>query len=268
DLERTLHYCLESLAIWRELGNPRGIADTLLSLLFAMLPRPEQRQRARAAGEESLRRYRALRDPRGEALALTGLGVVASLDGDFGQAVTLHEAALDLARRIDDRSTEARVLGNLGATELDRGDLARAAELLAHAAHAFTELGNPDGIASALEALATLRVKQGDDARAARIVGAAAELRERLAIPVPTESQTRQAEMTETLQRRLGDRYDVLLREGAALSPEAAIDEALARTAAPPASDPLAAALQGLDDLLGLPPTRGEGDSAAHAVVE
>jgi predicted ATPase/class 3 adenylate cyclase len=252
DLERALRYLLESLAIWRELGNPRGIADTLLSLLFAMSSEPEQRQRARAAGEESLRRYRTLRDPRGEALALTGLGMVASAEGDFGQAVSLHEEALDLARRIDDRVTEARALGNLGIAEIDRDNLERAASLLEEHLHTVMDLGDPDGLASALEALAALRTREADDARAAHVAGAAGALRERLEIPVPPESRVRHAETMETLRQRLGDRLDALLRDGATLSPEAAATEALARETGPPPGDSLATALQGLDDLLGL----------------
>ena len=248
DLALSLQRCTESLAIWRELGDTRRIAELLLSILFLLANEPAQRDRAGAVGEESLRRFRALGDVRGEALTLSGLGLVASGEGDLERAALLHAESLRLAQQIEDRSTEARALGSLGLVELDRGRLDRAADLLGRSLQAVRTLGDPDGTASALEALAAVHAARGDDERAARLRGAADALRTTIGAPVPAELRQRYASLSETLARRLDDRCEILLREGAALSLEDAVATALAERGGP--DDALSTSLRELDILL------------------
>ena len=105
DIDSALQGYLDCLQIWRGLDDARGIADMLLNVLLLLAPQPQERVRARAVGEEALRRFRALEDPLDEALTLTGLGLVALGEGDLDGAATLHEESLRLAKQIEDPST-------------------------------------------------------------------------------------------------------------------------------------------------------------------
>jgi predicted ATPase/class 3 adenylate cyclase len=254
DVELALQRYLECLQIWRNVGDARGIADMLLNVLLLLAPFPAERQRARAAGEESLRLFRELGEATGEALALSGLGLVASGEGNLELAASLHAESLQLARRIEDLATEARALGNLAAIELDRGNFDHAEDLLRRHLEAVNTLGDLDGVAFSLEGFAALYTARMDDERAARLYGAAGALRTRIAIAIPPVSLQRHESVAKTLAERLADRYVDLVAEGSTLDPVQATVEALRRSEVRSNPDPLAESLRALDDVLGIIP--------------
>jgi predicted ATPase/class 3 adenylate cyclase len=255
DLDLALQRYLECLQIWRTVGDARGIADMLLNVLMLLAPLPTERQRARAAGEESLRLFRDLGEATGEALALSGLGHIASEEGNLELAASLHAESLQLARRIEDLATEARALGSLAVIDLDRANVDHAEDLLRRHLEAVNTLGDLDGVAFSLEAFAALYTARMDDERAARLYGAAGALRDRIAIAIPPVSLQRHESVAKTLAERLGDRFLNLVTEGSTLDPAQATVEALRRREASSSSDPLAESLQALDDVLGTIPT-------------
>jgi predicted ATPase/class 3 adenylate cyclase len=262
DVELALQRYLECLRIWRNVGDARGIADMLLNVLLLLAPVPVERQRARAAGEESLRLFRELGEATGEALGLSGLGLIASGEGDLDLAASLHAESLQLARRIEDLATEARALGNLAVIELDRGNFDQAEDLLRLHLEAVNRLGDLDGVAFSLEAFAALYAARMDDERAARLYGAAGALRNRIALAVPPESLQRHESVAKTLAERLEDRYPDLVAEGSTLDPAQATLEALRRSEASSDTEPLAESLRALDDVLGSIPARDRRESA------
>jgi len=262
DVQRALQQYLECLQIWRNVGDARGIADMLLNVLLLLAPLPAERQRARASGEESLRLFRELGEAAGEALALSGLGLIASGEGKLELAASLHTESLELARRIEDLATEARALGNLAVIELDREHLDHAEDLLRRHLEAVHTLGDLDGIAFSLEAFAALYTARMDDERAARLYGAAGALRDRIALAVPPESLQRHGSVAKTLAARLADRYSDLVTAGATLDPAQATAEALRRSGATATMDPLAESLRALDDVLGIIPARDRREFA------
>ena len=262
DLELALQRYLECLQIWRSVGDARGIADMLLNVLMLLAPLRAERQRARAAGEESLRLFRDLGEAAGEALALSGLGLIASGEGNLELAASLHTESLQLARRIEDLATEARALGDLAVIDLDRGNFDHAEELLRRHLEAVNTLGDLDGVAFSLEAFAALYTARMDDERAARLYGAAGALRDRIAIAIPPVSLQRHESVAKTLAERLGDRYLHLVTEGSTLDSAQATVEALRRREGSSSSDPLAESLQSLDDVLGIIPASDKREFA------
>jgi tetratricopeptide (TPR) repeat protein len=265
DVQRALQRYLECLHIWRKVGDARGIADMLLNVLLLLAPLPAERQRARAAGEESLRQFRDLGETTGEALALSGLGLIASGEGDLELAASLHAESLELAQRIEDLATAARALGNLAVIDLDRGNFDHAEDLLRRHLEAVNTLGDLDGVAFSLEGFAALYTARMDDQRAARLYGAADALRDRIALAVPPESLQRHESVAKTLAQRLADRYPDLVTEGSTLDPAQAIAEALRRSEASANTDQLAESLRALDDVLGIMPA---GDRQEFAVKQ
>ena len=251
EVPQALARYMAGVAEWRVLEDARGIADMLVNIVQLLAPVGEHRERARAAGEEALARYRTLRDPLGEAEALSGLGLLAMVEGDLERAEERHAAALALFREIEDAGGEARVLGSLGLIALDRGDLAGAAERLEGALRLAMTLGEPDAVACWLEGMAALRLAEGEDRHAARLYGAAEAARERIGIPHPPEMRARLDTAQDVLRQRLGADLEAVWRAGGALTLEEATGEALTGPGPVDAAEPVAA-MQSLDDLLGI----------------
>jgi predicted ATPase/DNA-binding SARP family transcriptional activator len=135
----TLHE--EALALWRELGDRAGIADSL-NHLGAVAYGQGDAARAVALFEEALVLRRELGDRHGIAAWLGNLGIVAFWQGDFGRAVTLHEEVLDLWRVLGDQHNIATALTTLGALAYWQGNVRRAKALLEEALALARELGD------------------------------------------------------------------------------------------------------------------------------
>lgn len=95
-----------ALALYRELGHPNGVANSLHELTLVALA---QRRRADALQmmDEALTLYRQTRDTLGEANVLWTMGVVARDSGDIPLARSRFESALILSRRIPSPPTTA-----------------------------------------------------------------------------------------------------------------------------------------------------------------
>lgn len=246
DLPLALQYYSECVGIWQSLGDERGAATVLLNMLLLLAPLPSERVRARATGEECLRRFRALGDRQGEALTLCGLGLIARQADDLATAELFANQGLHLARDIGDRSSEAWALANLAVVALDRREHAAATAHLLALVRASDDVGDQDGIASALLLVASLLAATDRAEDAARLLGTAMQLRDDLDIATPPELRERNAALTTTLEERLGDHLAPLLAEGRSLAP---LPTMLAALEPPRASNPFAV----LDDLLGMP---------------
>jgi tetratricopeptide (TPR) repeat protein len=90
----------ESLALFREVDDRRGVAEALQGL--GSMAMNEDPSLARARLEESLAAWQQLPDERGTAGAagaIAGLGAVAYLQGDYAAARARYEEALAIRRR-------------------------------------------------------------------------------------------------------------------------------------------------------------------------
>jgi predicted ATPase/class 3 adenylate cyclase len=245
------HY-MDCIALWRELNDATGVADMLLNVVQLLAPLDKHRARAKATGEEALQRYRDLRNPQGEALALSSLGLIASRERDLDRAAKLHAESLTLFHEIEDSAGEVRALGSLGLVALDQGDLAAAAGHLERSLRLVVESGDLEPAAYWLEGLAAVRLAQGDRHRAAQLYGAADALWERIGIPRPPEILDRFELNRTVLVERMDHEFDRAWAAGREMSFDAAVAEALAQTASRDIDEEPDVALRALDDLLGL----------------
>jgi predicted ATPase/class 3 adenylate cyclase len=173
----------ESLTLFRELGDQRGIANVLNysgNIAWAQ----GDLERAKALHEESLAIRRALGDQGGIASSLGNLGNIAWAQGDYERAKVLYEECLALFRELGNQWGVANVLNNLGVVVRAQGDYERARVLLEESLTLFRELGSQWGIVNALEELAKLAGVKGQRERAARLLGAAEALREVIGAPM------------------------------------------------------------------------------------
>lgn len=127
---------------------------------------PEARPRARDAYDDALRRFRALGDSRGEALALAGLGRAAYALADFAGAVVRLQESLDRWRAIGDAWQQGYVLGRIGEALVGQGKAEQSLPVLAEALTALRASGDRRGEAQSLNDLGAANEVRGAGAEA------------------------------------------------------------------------------------------------------
>jgi tetratricopeptide (TPR) repeat protein/transcriptional regulator with XRE-family HTH domain len=111
---------------------------------------------------------RHLGDRFGEANALSDLGDVRQLQGDYRAAVQDLEQALAIYRDLGDRQGQANVLSDLGSGRRMTGDYQAAAQVDEEALGIYRDLGDKLGQAKVLRILGALRLSMDDYHAAAR----------------------------------------------------------------------------------------------------
>lgn len=119
----------ESLQLYRQLGDRRGIAYCLDRLgSVARLARLDYTA-AQALHEESLALFKQLEDRLGIQYALYALGLTAAGRSDLPAAAAFYEEAIALARAAEDGHSAAYMLNQLALVCMQRGDYTRAHHL-------------------------------------------------------------------------------------------------------------------------------------------
>jgi predicted ATPase/transcriptional regulator with XRE-family HTH domain len=257
----------DSLALWRALGDTRGIAGALNNLAGVAL---EMGNDAEAAPlyQESLALFRALGDRPGLTATLHNLSQVMCAQGNYGTALALtqesmalareagdkdalarmlitmgeierrqghlapaeqyYEAGLTLLRELNDRRGAALALSNLGPLAQQQGDLPRAEALLRESLRLYQETGDRSGIAFCLGALAGVAGARGHYERAGRLFGASETLTAALGKPLDSSDQQEYDRNLAAVRAQLnGDLLARALVAGRAFTPDEAVDYAL-----------------------------------------
>lgn len=126
--------------------------------------------RAERRLQEALALCEGLGDRRGEASALQALGSVSRERGLYGQAEAYHERSLALWRGLDDEYEVARSFNYLGFAAWLQGEHGRAEELCARTLATFRRLGDAEGVVWALINLGSAALYSGDPARATTLL--------------------------------------------------------------------------------------------------
>ncbi|HLK60521.1 MAG TPA: tetratricopeptide repeat protein [Chthonomonadaceae bacterium] len=218
----------EGLPLRRELGDKQDIASSLNNLGLVADNQGDYAS-ARTLYEESLAIKREFGDKQGIASSLNNLGSVASTQGDFISARSLFEESLTIQQELGERSGIALSLHNLGFVAYAEGDYAPARSLYREALAIRRELGERLAITTSLEIFAKLEVKEERTERAARLWGAAEQLREEMGSPLPPKNQDEYARHLTAARRTLGEEaFSAAWAEGRAMTLEQAIAYALA----------------------------------------
>lgn len=140
----------ESLATYRELGDPRGEAAVSLDLAGLYLDRRRPSE-ARERAERGLGLVRRLGDRLPEAAGLMLLARVALAEGRPDAARGAAEEALGTFREYSDRLGAGRALLTLAAALLDLDEVDEAVDAVSGAVGEFDALGDRHGLAEAEE---------------------------------------------------------------------------------------------------------------------
>ena len=118
--------------------------------------------------EAAIQAARHLGDRLGQAGALTDLGNVRRLTGEYPAAAQTLEQALGIYRDLGDRLGQANALHVLGVMRLDTGEYPAAAQTLEQALGIYRDLGDRLGQANALSRLGAVRLDTGEYPAAAQ----------------------------------------------------------------------------------------------------
>ena len=173
----------EALAVWRELGDPREIANALFNRAYADMivimgggADDDQLTGGRAMLEEALELYRGAGDRAGEGNALWGLGSYHYFTADAARAEDWYREALELHRASDQRTMEAWSLHMLALAAAGQRHWDEARDRARHALQHFYAAGDVSGVTLTLDDMAIIAVADGDSERAGRLWGAARNL--------------------------------------------------------------------------------------------
>jgi predicted ATPase/class 3 adenylate cyclase len=174
-----------ALAIWRELGDRREIANALYNRAYADMivimardATSEHLDRSRRMVEESLAIYEELGDTAGQGNAIWGLGSYYYFTADAANAEDWYRRALELHRTAGHRTMEAWSLHMLALSQAGQRKWEEADATSRHALQHFYEASDVSGVTLTLDDLAIVALAEGDTARAGRLWGAARHLQE------------------------------------------------------------------------------------------
>ncbi len=238
----------EGLALWRQVGDPRGAGYALL-LLGAVAEDRGDYDPAVPLLEEALS---LLRDAGYQALAtqtLYHLGVVTHGQGDHARATMLLEEALALSRELGDAWNTAIALLHLGLVAGELGDHGRAGACFAEGLALHRAGGNKEGIVKGLASIAVLATTRRLPQVAARLFAAAEALAEELGYRFALPERAIYERAQRQARAALGEPAFAAARtQGRALDLDQAIAEAEATVAAvsgPDSREPTAATASG-----------------------
>jgi DNA-binding CsgD family transcriptional regulator/tetratricopeptide (TPR) repeat protein len=269
DYERARVAHKASLAIYRSLGDERGVATSLrnlgsvassqgdhgqatelleegltllrqrgtdtdvvrvLTTLGTLAGYQEKHARAVEWFEEALSLARKTGDVRGVAVSLGNLGHATLAQGDPERATALFEGSMAKHREVGEAQGTAIALINLGHAALAQGGHGRATKLLLESLMLLRELASKQITVEWLEAMAGVAGARGQAQRAARLWGAAQAFREDMGAPLPSD-ELAMLEPYLTTARSLVEEetWEVAHTEGRAMTHERAIEYALAQ---------------------------------------
>jgi predicted ATPase/class 3 adenylate cyclase/DNA-binding CsgD family transcriptional regulator len=161
--------CGESLALYRELGDTRGMAISL-NLLGHVAWVRHNYAAAQSLTEEALTFFNAVRDKGGIAWSLSALANVAIAQGEYTRARELSEESLALYRESGDKASIADALHHLARVVFCQGEYATVRSLVEESLAILREVDDKEGIGKSLCLLGQLVLHQRDAATARLLI--------------------------------------------------------------------------------------------------
>jgi tetratricopeptide (TPR) repeat protein len=219
-----LEYLNAALALFRQLGDERQAAWTLIFRAVADIGDSQAYQAAAAMCDEGLALLRRFDDRPGMAQALNIRGELTRVQGDYPQAKQAYEACMHLAQEIGDQSRAQMMLGNLGFIALHERDYAQAMKLFTDGLLLAQRLNSGSQTAISLAGIASAVAAQGQWLSSAKLMAAAAAINTRLGIYHPLGDKPAIDQHVNLIRSQLSAAdFEAAWADGSALSAEAAV---------------------------------------------
>jgi tetratricopeptide (TPR) repeat protein len=220
-------YHEECIAILREIGDKRGIASTLNNLGNVVV-RTGDYAAARRFEEESVALFRELGDHLSLAMALNNLGVVAEEEDDKDDARRYYEESISISHELGEKTFVVYALNGLAHVLCVQGDLINAWRYYRESLVLSHQIGEKRMIAYCLEGLAKVASRRGRAQNAVRFLGAAHALRQVIGAPLDPAERTELDQDVIATRKQMDDRaFELGWADGRAMSLEKAIEFAL-----------------------------------------
>jgi DNA-binding CsgD family transcriptional regulator/tetratricopeptide (TPR) repeat protein len=195
----------QSLALWRQIDDDAGVGASLDYLGFASWLAGEFARAGDLSGE-ALAIFRGRGEAQETAAAMVNVAAAAHYGGDDERAVALLDEAIELSARGGYQEGIAWALHERALVAARSHELARAAELLIESLRLHRGLGDRWRMTRVIEDIAGALLVRSEPSRAARLLGAAEAERERLGAPVPTAERPDHERYLRSLGRTLAAR--------------------------------------------------------------
>jgi predicted ATPase/DNA-binding XRE family transcriptional regulator len=162
DLRRSKALVEESLALFQEVDDKFGIAQSLTALGNNVFVVDADYERGRKLAEAGLALYKEIGDRDGIANTLAGLGYMAFWQGDYKQTTMRGEQALALFREVGNKYGLVNVLSNLGDAAKAQGRYGKVTTVLEEALALERERGSNFAMAYNLYSLGDIAAAQGN----------------------------------------------------------------------------------------------------------
>lgn len=160
DAQNGLATLQEAVNLWRQNGNPSGLAQALSNLGGIMLP--HNVAQATVLLEEALAIRRKSSDKHGVHATLMNLGLAMYWQGNTERMIELFGESLRMARDLKDNYSKGITLLNLGDAYIYQGEFQCAEECLAEAEETYKTLGDRAGLAELSRSRGNIALRKGD----------------------------------------------------------------------------------------------------------
>jgi non-specific serine/threonine protein kinase len=211
---------VESLTLFRELGDSWGVAHALVYLGLIEWMQGDYTP-AKISLSEGLALYRAVGDPQGIAQALQALGHTTLSLAEAATARALFEESLPICRTLQDRAGLARSLNGLGLVALFQSDYATTGSALAEALPILVELGDRYHLASWVGIMAQLARVAGQLELATQLFSASEAFMNSIGAVTPAFYRANQEQGVATTRAQLDEAaFTAAWAEGQTMSPQ------------------------------------------------
>jgi non-specific serine/threonine protein kinase len=217
----------EAVAIFRELGDPWGLAVALHFLGLAN--EAADVSAARSLFEESAAIFNGLGNTWDVAMPLRGLGDVAYLEGDATKAGQLYQQSAGLFQQRGDEWSVAMLRTELGYAALAQRDHRLATTLFTQSLMSWRRLGHRRGTVLCLAGFASVIAHRGHLVDATRLLGATEAACEREAVALEPIARTTFESTVNRVRGRVSPiRFEAAWSHGRGLGADEALSMALA----------------------------------------
>ena len=216
----------EAVEIYRELGDPAGLASALIDRgVFLAFEGPPESGVSLVAEAEAL--IKPLRNPRLRARLCHVKSMLAART-NFAESFELGTKSLNLYRELGDGWQVGIVHWGVGMAATALGRFAEARVHFTECLRGAWDLGNRWGVPYPLEAFAALAVAEQEYARAAQLLGAAEAIRAKLGISVePADHPAIRQLLASAADHFLGEDIESARKRGREMTLEEAVALAL-----------------------------------------
>ncbi len=233
NVERSIAYTKESLALARELGDLSGIVSHLCWLSRLVFWMGDFTSPIMWL-EEALSLARQLGDQAGEIYVIATYGDLTYWQGNYPQAIGYFENVIQLSEKVGDHYQSLWAQVKMAYAMLRQGNIQKAHTLFADSIQNTQKANMTIALIYAVEGVASLNVNQNQPARTAQLFAWADALREKIGDPRPPVEQASVERDLAVIYSKLNDTdFLTLSTEGRTMTIEQAIALALEESNAP-----------------------------------